>query len=104
MSSRPKLDATALESALRDFTREGRVRLIDAAARSLIESGTREGLFTGGAILAWLESSGDLAKDYFKVTRPKSHMTISRLWRMLEDERLGSLIGDEGAKFRVGRR
>jgi hypothetical protein len=94
MSQPPRSDHRALAQALhgarapreltRELTREGRVELIGEAARVLIETRTKAGLFAGGALLTWLERGGDLARDYFKVTKPKSHRTARAIWRELQ--------------------
>jgi hypothetical protein len=72
-----------------------RVRLLGAAARRLLEWGTPEGLYLGGALAAWLERGGNLERDYLRVTKPKSHITPMRLWRELRhhDERQEECIG-----------
>lgn len=71
--------------------REGRVRLVGEAALLLLDSGTVAGLFCGGALLAWLENGGDLARDYLRVVKAKSHRTPARIWRELRAHQ------DEGA-------
>jgi hypothetical protein len=67
--------------------RADRVRLIGEAARQLVDSGTEEGLFTGGALLAWLENGGDLERTFFRVAQRGSHHTPARLWSLIADER-----------------
>ena|SRR5256885_9889117 len=70
--------------------REGRVRLIGEAAEALLRGAapSREAaLFLGGALLAWLQQGGNLEKDFFKTTRPKSHHTASVIWRGLAAHR-----------------
>jgi hypothetical protein len=72
-------------------TREDRVRLIGEAAQQMVDSGTLAGLFCGGALLAWLENGGDLARDYLRVVKAKSHVTPAAIWRELRAHQ------DEGA-------
>lgn len=67
--------------------RADRVRLIGRAAQQLLDSGTDEGLFTGGALLAWLKNGGSLQGRYFRVTERGSHHTPARLWSLIADER-----------------
>jgi hypothetical protein len=74
--------------------REHRIRLIGRFAEDTLSGRVPPAeaqLFVAGALKAWLESGdGDLAKDHFRVTKPKSHDTPSRIWR-----RMRGLITDE---------
>lgn len=67
--------------------RPDRVRLIGRAAQRMVDSGTEEGLFTGGALLAWLAHGGDLERKFFRVTERGSHHTPAKLWSLIADER-----------------
>jgi hypothetical protein len=72
------------------FTREDRVRLIGEAAEALLAGRMPEPaarVFLAGALVAWLENSGDLARDFLRVTKPKSHRTPAAIWRAHRDER-----------------
>jgi hypothetical protein len=40
-------------------------------------------LFVAGALAGWLENGGNLERDYFRVVRPKSHVTPAVIWRMI---------------------
>jgi hypothetical protein len=69
------------------LTREGRVRLLGEAFEALLDGRTpsREAaLFLGGAGMAWLQTGGDLARDYLKVVKPKSHRTPTAIWREVQ--------------------
>jgi len=91
MSKPPKFDDTLLAAALQparppaSLGREGRVRMIGEAAEQLIKAGGEACLFTGGALLAWLVKGGSLERDYFKIVRPKSHVTPSVIWQQLQE-------------------
>lgn len=105
MSARPpRLDDTALVAVMggrapQRYDRRGRVELIGQAAEALLAGklpADEARLFVAGALVAWLAQGGNLEKDFFKITRPHSHVTPSRLWRQIEAERLGGrLIADE---------
>src|SRR5260221_660739 len=94
MSKPPEFDDTLLAAALQparppaSLDREGRVRMIGEAAEALIkgELPARDAaLFLGGALLAWLTKGGSLERDYFKIVRPKSHVTPSVIWQQLQE-------------------
>jgi hypothetical protein len=90
MSAKPpnNLDAAALQQALGGrapaaLTREGRIALIGEVGKALLDgrSPSREAcMFVGGALLGWLEQGGDLARDFLKVVKAKSHNTPARIW------------------------
>lgn len=96
-------------------TREGRVQLLAEAADALVAGRTpsrESALFLAAGVLSWLEHGGDLARDFWRVTRPKSHHTPQFFYRQLmarrvhRDERQSVLGGftvssppiDEGTK------
>jgi hypothetical protein len=82
--SKPPRRLGDADSALvpRLYDRRGRVELIAEAAQVLLASGTEAGLFTGGALLAWLENGGDLERDYLQVTaKAGSHHTPTVIWQ-----------------------
>src|SRR2546423_11968060 len=95
MSATPKFDDSALAQALggrspASTSREGRIGLIGEAAAALLEKtmpSDEARIFLAAALIAWLESGGDLAKDFLRVTRPKSHLTVARVWRRIEEAR-----------------
>lgn len=70
--------------ALRSATREGRVALLIEAARLLLAEGSEAGLFTGGALQAWLQGGGDLLKDHFAVIKASSRHTVQYLARSVQ--------------------
>jgi len=81
-----------------DFTREGRVRLLGEAARSLLEGrlpSVEARLYLAGALLAWLEQGGRLGaleRDYLRVTqRERSRLTPQRVYA-----RCASTATDDG--------
>lgn len=91
-------DPTALSKALgigappASLTREGRVRLIGEVTQALLkgELPSRQArLWVGGALLEWLQRGGNLERDYFEVTKPKSHHTPSAIWRALHPDEGG---------------
>lgn len=43
--------------------------------------------FVGGAGMAWLESGGSLERDFWKITKRRSHNTPSVVWHTLKRER-----------------
>lgn len=67
-------------------TIEGRVALIAEAARVLSDSRTPAGAFVGSALAQWLEEGGDLARDFLRVVRPKSHRTAAAIWREIRGD------------------
>jgi hypothetical protein len=75
------------------FDRAGRVRLIGEAAQALLAGrvpSLEASMFLGGALAAWLETGGDLARDYLRVVKAKSHHTPAYIWNQLQahqDER-----------------
>jgi len=82
VSRPPRFTDAALVVALGDRAR--RVRLIDKVGQALLRGEMPErgaALFVGGALLSWLENGGDLARDYLKVIKPKSHRTPSVIWQ-----------------------
>lgn len=85
MSASDPLELQALLGGARapaGHTREDRVQLLARAARLLIESGTVEGVFTGGGLLAWLQEGGSLTRDYWRTAGVQgSTATESVLWR-----------------------
>jgi hypothetical protein len=83
-------------------TIEGRVALIAEAARVLSDSRTPAGAFVGSALAQWLEEGGDLARDFLRVVRPKSHRTAAAIWRELVAEREPPHT-DEGADRESGK-
>jgi hypothetical protein len=93
-----KFDDAAINAAMgtrppATFDRAGRVRLIGEAARALVDGNMPDrdaALFLGGALLAWLESGGDLSRDFLKITKAKSRHTAAYLWRQFAHQ-------DEGA-------
>lgn len=95
-----KFDATELSLAMGAvrvelaIDREHRIRLIGQFAEDTLAGripSAEAQLFVAGCLRAWLETGeGDLARDHFQVTRPKSHDTPSRVWRRMRlilDER-----------------
>ena len=65
------------------------MRLFDEVARALVAGRlpSREAaLLIGGGMLAWIDGGGDLVRDYFQLTKPKSHRTPSAIWRELQSE------------------
>ncbi|MBX3664975.1 MAG: hypothetical protein KF834_04760 [Burkholderiales bacterium] len=60
--------------------------LIAEVAHALLAVRSPAALFVGGALRGWLESGGDLARDYFQVTQPKSHWTASAIYRAMYQE------------------
>ena len=68
------------------LSREGRVELLVRAAHQLMAAETEDGLFLGGAVLAWLEAEhGDLCRDFLKVTAKRgSHRTPRSICRELQ--------------------
>src|SRR5688572_14797658 len=99
MSSKPRPSALAHQArAPRACSRAGRIELVGEAARDLAEGrlpNQEAATFLSSALLAWLERGGNMEKDYFSITRPKSHATPQRVWRQLEAERHRRLIDDE---------
>ena len=112
VSRRPpiQLDHTALARA---FGRsrlpltqsvEGRVALLAAAAEALLKDelpGKEARLFLGSALSAWLAQGGDLARDYLRIVRAKSHRTASRIFQEIQRE--NSAHQDEGAESDAAR-
>lgn len=70
--------------APRSATREGRVALLVEASRLLMAEGSEAGLFTGGALQAWMRDGGDLARDHFAVVKASSRHTVQYLARSVE--------------------
>lgn len=69
------------------LSREGRIALLGRAARALLDGKVPDAearLFLGGAVLSWLREGGNLERDFFKVIRPKSHVTVQRVWARIE--------------------
>lgn len=98
-----KIDRVALDRALSGsrmpaaLTREGRVALIVEVADALLAGRlprTEAALFVGGSLQKWLQDSGDLVRDYFQVTKAKSHYTPSAIFRQHFSET--SVHPDEG--------
>lgn len=91
MSRPPAFDDAALLAVLggrapATFDRSGRVRLLGEAAQALLAGrlpGRESALFVGGALLSWLENGGSLERDFFKVTKPKSHHTPAAIWQQI---------------------
>ncbi len=79
-------EATAAASLDR---REGRIAAIASVAEALLagEQPTRaDALFVGSALSAWLTTDrGKLERDFFRVLRPRSHATVARIWRALQN-------------------
>lgn len=76
-----------------DFSRSGRIALLQEAAQALIEGRTpsREaGMFLGSALSAWLSGTGPLERYLQVHTAPGSHATpqqlAASLARMRDDE------------------
>lgn len=46
-------------------------------------------LFVAGGVGKYLEEGGDIVKDHWRITKPKSHETPQRVWQQMR------LIGDE---------
>jgi hypothetical protein len=67
-----------------DYSREGRVALIGEfflAIREGREPSAEARMFVTSGALSWLESGGDLLRDYWKVKAPAgSHHTPTVLW------------------------
>lgn len=82
----------------RTFSREDRVRLLDEVFRALIEGRqpSREAaMFVGGGGLSWLSEGGDLLREYWQVSAPRSSRhTPSHLWRAVCSSR-GTTAGDD---------
>jgi len=111
MSGRPRHDDAALLEAIgprrpAGLSREERVELLGRAARALLEGRLPDPssrLFVAGAIVSWLESGGDLVRDYWRIAAPRgSRSTPSVLWnaahrdeRRGEDDLLASSPGGE---------
>lgn len=75
---------------LPDHDQRRRVELLKEAAAMLIATGTPAGLFTGGAIEAWLRDGKprDLTYKYLRVTpRRGSHATAQQLAALMDQER-----------------
>lgn len=74
-------------------TREGRVLLLDLAARALLAGQApppEAALYLGAAISRWLEHGGKLGsleRDYLGVSKPSSQITASVLWHRLREQR-----------------
>ena len=89
MSNKPRLSPLQQSKgqAPRRFDRAGRVALIAEAGRALLAGrlpGHEAALFVGGALMRWLETGGELEKDYLEVRGPAgSHRTASQLWQNL---------------------
>ena len=84
MSQPPKFDDRALAAAWGPpaHDRRARVKLIAEAAQILLKDGSQAALFTGGALLKWLQEGGNLERDYFQVAaRAGSHHTASYLYQ-----------------------
>ena len=66
-----------------DFSRIGRIALLQELAGALIEGRTpsREAaMFVGSAISAWLAAGGNLERDFLKLrAQPGSHHTVQKL-------------------------
>jgi hypothetical protein len=66
--------------------REARVKMLGEAFSALLAGrppSRDAALFLGGAGMAWLENGGSLERDYFKVTKPKSHRTPAFIWQQM---------------------
>lgn len=76
--------------APRGLERADRVRLLGEVAEALLAGRMPDAaarVFVGSAISAWLQSGGDLERDFLRVRQRGSHLTPAKLWQ--------SLIGDE---------
>lgn len=107
VSRPPRFDDAALATVLgigrapRQYDRQGRVELIGEAAQALRDGrlpGREAALFVGGALLSWLENAGSLERDFFKVTKAKSHHTPAAIWQQINahpDEGQDTETGDK---------
>jgi hypothetical protein len=92
--SKPARRPSALLSAVqppRHFDRTARIKLLGEFAKATLadRKPSKESLFfVAGAISKWLSVGGDLARDYFKVVKPKSHHTPAAIWRELQGPHL----------------
>lgn len=73
-----------------DFSREGRVALIGEfflAIQEGREPSAEARIFVTSGALSWLESGGDLLRDYWKVKAPAgSHHTPTVLWSLVSSK------------------
>src|SRR5438552_14281770 len=91
MTARDRFDDSALSAAMgarppAALNRAGRIRLIGEAATALLQDEMPRAearLFLAGALLAWLTNGGNLERDFFRIVRPKSHVTPPVIWRQI---------------------
>ena len=106
MSAKPKFDAAALEQALgtrapADFSRAGRIKLLDEFFSALLEG--REPsrvavLFVCGGGKKWLQQGGSIERDYWRVSAPAgSHHTPAYLFREFAPSSRGAPENSDGA-------
>ena len=82
--------AWGAQGAPAGLDRAQRVRWLSEVATALLEgrTATREAsLYVGGAIAQWLETGGDLSRDFLQVVKPKSRHTASYIWRQMQVHR-----------------
>lgn len=82
------------------WNREHRVRLLGEVFLALVEGRqpSREAaLFVGGGGLSWLSEGGDLLREYWQVSAPRSsHHTPSHVWRAVGSSRGATDVDDAG--------
>ena len=73
-----------------DDDRALRVAMLSRASRALLDGQLPDSearLFLAGAICAWLENGGDLARDYLGITsRRGSKLTAQAIWKAMRDD------------------
>lgn len=82
--------------------RETRVRMLDEVRGALIAGHmpSREAAhYVGFSMLDWFESGGSL-EHRLKVVKPKSHLTVSRIWASLKGKDVAHLDEDAPAEKR----
>jgi len=88
-----------------DFSREGRIALLDEVFRALVDGRmpSREAaLLVGGGGLSWLSQGGDLLRDYWRISAPAgSHRTPAAVKRELSCSSRGTTDSDDAGTIDV---